>query len=196
MPLDYHLLSLASGAAILALLVALLAEEPLPTHGLAPILLVVALFGKWALYARTGQGDRPSSTIQTATGLSRAAVPLLDLGHTADTFTTRELDYRATPQTRRQARLAVFGGLAAGTLLMVAPGLQSNALWVTFAVALVMMRIFTERWLFFVEAEQVVVLYHEVKINHRSAKDPLGQPSVVPIRVQKKAFDSAQRATS
>jgi anaerobic selenocysteine-containing dehydrogenase len=58
---------------------------------------------------------------------------------------TRGFGYRTTPRDRRQARLAVFGGLATGTLLMAAPGPQSNVLSATFAVVFVVLNIVAER---------------------------------------------------
>ncbi len=68
-PVNYHLLSMASGASVLVLLLALLAGENLVATTLAPLLLVSALLAKWLYYSWLDSGDAPGPTIQTATGL-------------------------------------------------------------------------------------------------------------------------------
>ncbi len=168
-PVNYHLLSMASGAAVLVFLVALLAGENLVATTLAPLLLVSALLAKWLYYSWLDSGDSPGPTIQTATGLSRAAVRLLDLGHTADNFTTREFGFSVKRRVRRRARTVVLGGLTASTLLLSVQLVQSMV-WLTATASLVtILSIFAERWLFFAEAKQAVMLYHGVDLETRSA---------------------------
>ena len=167
-PVNYHLLSMASGAAILVLLVAYLAGEHLVETTLAPLLLVGAVLGKWVYYSWLDRGDTSSPAIQNATGLSRAAVRLLDLGHTAENFTTREFGFELKPRVRRQARLAVLGGLTASALMLSTQLLHSIVFLTGLATIMTILSIFAERWLFFAEAKQAVMLYHRVEREKRN----------------------------
>ena len=150
-------------------LIALLAGENLVATTLAPLLLVGALLGKWLYYSWLDRGDESSPTIQTATGLSRAAVRLLDLGHTADNFTTREFGFSLEPRVRRQVRTAVLGGLTASALLLTVQLVQSIVSLTAIASIVTILSMFAERWLFFAEAKQAVMLYHGVDPEKRSA---------------------------
>jgi DMSO reductase anchor subunit len=125
-----------------------------------PLLIIVALLGKWLYVAWIDRDDNVRSTTQTATGLSRTAVRLLDLGHTAENFTTREFGYGASMRARQGARLVVYAGLIGAAVLFSAFDSTSAFLTLPLAAVATAIAVFAERWLFFVEAKQAVMLYH------------------------------------
>ena len=101
-------------------------------------------------------------TIKTATGFTRAAVRLLDTGHTAGTFLTEEFGYEVDPGQRRLLRSVVFSfgfilplGLIGWAMVMPQP----TALAVLAVISSLIGK-GVERWLFFAEARHVVNLYH------------------------------------
>jgi DMSO reductase anchor subunit len=102
------------------------------------------------------------STIQTATGFTRAQVKLLDAGHTHGTFLTQEFGFLVPRMTRNSFRAFVFVFAFLLPLLLLAFALYSKATLVMSIMALgsVMIGLVFERWLFFAEARHVVNLFH------------------------------------
>jgi DMSO reductase anchor subunit len=103
-----------------------------------------------------------SPTINTATGLTRAKVKLLDTGHTHGTFLTQEFGFQIARQKAGLLKVVVFVlGFALPGLMLVwvfnQQGGQTAAIVAAFAG---IAGAAVERWLFFAEARHVVNLYH------------------------------------
>lgn len=159
-PAAYLALGHFSGGMIL-LVVAMLAEvQALPFVLLSLFQLFVAAFVKVIYYywiGRLGVG----STINTATGFTRAQVKLLDAGHTHGTFLTQEFGYIVPRLTAVSLRLiSMFLAFAVPlVLLYFALEFHAPVLGIA-ALASVFAGLVAERWLFFAEARHVVNLYH------------------------------------
>jgi len=158
-PVNFLLLSLLVGALIFAMLIA---QQGMPVAELIPIVLVVvvlAAFVKITYFFWIGQPAGP--TINTALGFTRATVRLLDVGHSSDTFHTKEFGYQVDRLRLIWLRAAtvVLGFIV--PLLMVS-GLLGQPGFVLLLVAAcsAYAGVFVERWLFFAEARHVVNLYH------------------------------------
>lgn len=158
-PVNFLLLSLLMGSLVLLLMSA---QQGLTFNRLLVIALVVLFFAatvKVIYYFWIGQPAGP--TINTALGFTRATVRLLDVGHSGDTFLTKEFGFQV-------AKVKLLW-LRAITILLafVVPGLLVSG-WLidvsfaTLALAAISAYagIFVERWLFFAEARHVVNLYH------------------------------------
>lgn len=161
-PANFLLMSLASGAVLFSLVLALSNKPVELVAGLATLFLALAGIMK-AVYYFWMKRNTGGSTINTATGFTRAQVRLLDTGHTANTFLTDEFGYRVPADTLKLLKLSVFGlGFILPALLtasMAAFGLDSGFTAIL-AVIFCLVGIGVERWLFFAEARHVVNLYH------------------------------------
>ena len=123
------------------------------------VLLVATSFVKILYFKSIGRPD--GSTIGTATGFSQAQVRLLDAGHNADTFLTKEFVFDAGAVKLLRLRwimmvlafMIPFALLVAARYLSVAPA-------VYIAMVSMYVGLLLERWLFFAEARHVVRLYH------------------------------------
>ncbi len=158
-PVNFVLLGLLLGSLIVGLM---LAQQGLATSrllGLALVVLVVAALVKIIYFYWIGQPAGP--TINTALGFTRATVRLLDVGHSSDTFHTKEFGFQVD-----KVKLIWLRGitiLAAFVLpLLLVSGLFGDVGFGTLALAAVSayLGVFVERWLFFAEARHVVNLYH------------------------------------
>jgi len=89
---------------------------------------------------------------------------LLDVGHSGDTFHTREFGHQVARARLFWARIACFAlafALPVLALLISWPGDSGAKLAMTLLAALsAYLGVFVERWLFFAEARHVVNLYH------------------------------------
>ncbi|MFN4262646.1 MAG: dimethyl sulfoxide reductase anchor subunit family protein [Thioalkalivibrionaceae bacterium] len=158
-PANYILLGLATGATVYAAIAASFGNAA-PVHAAVAFALIsLALLTKSIYYFWILKVTGP--TINTATGLHRATVRLLDVGHTAGTFLTDEFGYDPGNERIEMTKLGVyllgfaiplmvFGAILAGAPAIIA--------WAAAVAALV--GIGFERWLFFAEARHVVLLYH------------------------------------
>lgn len=159
-PVSYVLIGLASGGVLLSA-VRMLAQDA--TSAVLPLtlgLLVAAAFVKVVYYFWIGRPE--GATINTATSLTGRSVRLLDVGHTHGTFLTDEFSNRIGPRTStvlRTTALAV-GFLAPFLILLVAPDSGAPAAHAVAAVAAAFAGILLERWLFLIEGQHVVNLYH------------------------------------
>ena len=101
------------------------------------------------------------STIQTATGFTRAQVKLLDAGHTHDTFLTQEFGFQIARRYAVLLKVFVFVATFVLPLLVLAGALgQPGFALSLIATGLALLGLVVERWLFFAEARHVVNLYH------------------------------------
>jgi DMSO reductase anchor subunit len=158
-PANYILLGLALGALMLATGTAYDGGYQPSILGIAMALLVLAAIMKAIYYFWIAKVIGP--TIKTATGFTRAAVRLLDQGHTAGTFLTDEFGYEAGAGRTTLFKTLVFAlGFLLPIVLLAAAmqgaGINAGRLAVISAFA----GIALERWLFFAEARHVVNLYH------------------------------------
>ena len=161
-PLNYLLLGLASGALLLATLLAVnRAGEP----GGEMLVLVLALLlagglGKALYYLWIGTPQGPS--INTALGMTRGAARLLESGQSGrSNFLDRE--FRFEVDGARLTRLRWLAGVLAVAVpvlgvILVGAGYGMVPLLVSLPVAFLGLGI--ERWLFFAEAQHVVNLFY------------------------------------
>lgn len=126
------------------------------------LIAAIAAITKFAYFLHIGKPD--GATINSATSLgtqSQAQVRLLDVGHTADTFLTKEFVFDAGAvklmRLRRIMQLLVF---IIPMALMLVVAYYGHEQLVFIALVSAMLGLFVERWLFFAEARHVVRLYH------------------------------------
>lgn len=159
-PAAYLSLGHFSGGMILLVIAFLAGANTQPYVLMSLFQLFVAAFVKVIYYYwidRMGTG----STINTATGFTRAQVKLLDAGHTHGTFLTQEFGYIVSRMTVASLRLiSMLLAYAVPVLLLYfALELHSSAIGIA-ALISVFAGLISERWLFFAEARLVVNLYH------------------------------------
>lgn len=160
-PANYLALGYASGSLLLLLGAVVAKLDTVPYLAMSALIVSVAAVLKAIYYFWIGSPS-VSSTINTATGLTRAGVKILDTGHTHGTFLTQEFGFQLARKRAGILRIAVFVvGFGVPGLMLILIFQQPDALWAA-AVALfaVMLGAAIERWLFFAEARHVVNLYH------------------------------------
>jgi DMSO reductase anchor subunit len=122
-------------------------------------LAVIAFVVKMSYFLVIGKPD--GSTINSATGFSQAQVRLLDAGHNADTFLTKEFVFDAGAKKLLRLRwLMILLAFVVPVILIIIVSLFDMALLTYFGMLSVYAGLFVERWLFFAEARHVVRLYH------------------------------------
>jgi DMSO reductase anchor subunit len=158
--LGYLLFGLATGAVLLSFLSLWFGRFQSGAGAfqsiLAAGLLLAALILK-ALYWHWLDGGRRRISMSEATGLG-AGVRQWETPHTASNFIMKEMGYAVGRAHARLLRSAVMVLLAAAILLMLA---AMSVSWLGYAaVPLALLAAWTERWLFFAEAEHVVGLFY------------------------------------
>ena len=166
-PLVYLVLGSATGALLLALLMALSGSTSAWASGLVLANMAVAAVLK-ASYWRKIDADHGRYTAEMATGLGSVGgkVRPLDPPHTRPNFVMREMGYQVgrkhASTLRRIVMIALFGApIAAALLALPASGLA--ALLYLVATLAAAWGVLTERWLFFAQAEHVSQLYYGAK---------------------------------
>lgn len=159
-PTNYLLLGLATGGLVMTMIRLLHGAEAGFIAGLSLVFVAAAATAKLIYYFWIGKPK--GATINTATGFTRAGVKLLDVGHSAGTFLTKEFGYEVSPGMVLWLRSAVFlFGFALPAAFLIAylagAGGASTAVAATVSAFLGLL---VERWLFFAEARHVVMLYH------------------------------------
>ncbi len=156
----YLSFGLVSGALAYSMLhLALTGSLSWPVSQAFLVLIVISFIAKMLYFNSIGKPD--GSTISTATGFSQAQVRLLDAGHNADTFLTKEFVFDAGAIKLLRLRwLMVVLAFIAPILLMLAAHKLNIAPLAYLAMACLCVGLFIERWLFFAEARHVVRLYH------------------------------------
>jgi DMSO reductase anchor subunit len=159
-PASYLALGHFSGALLLLVLVrpesaALHAYLNLVMALLIAAALLKAIYYYWIAEAGVG------STINTATGFTRAQVKLLDAGHTHGTFLTQEFGFQIARRYALALKAFVFAAAFVLPLLALLGAFgQPDWTLAMVSTALVALGLVVERWLFFAEARHVVNLYH------------------------------------
>ena len=160
-PVVYLVLAAASGALLLALMLALWGHAADGAVALAALMLVLALGLKLAWIAAVAR-DPGRYTAAMALGLGQDGIRPLDPPHTQPNFVMREMGYavgrRHAARLRLLALAALFGLPLALLALAALTGLA--ALPVLLAVLSATVGLLVERWLFFAEAEHVSMLYY------------------------------------
>lgn len=161
----YLLMALAGGGVTATLLLTAFAAGPGWTGWLAAVALAMAWAAKLA-YWHAIDNAAPRATAESATGLGGIGkVRLFEPPHTGTSYLLQEMGFRvARKHAAKLRRLAVLFGGALPLLLCVAAALTAPG-WAGVIAALVAaagfaLGIVIERWLFFAEAEHVVMLYY------------------------------------
>jgi len=160
-PANYLALGYASGSLLLLLGAVVARLDTVPYIAMSALIVSVAAVLKAIYYFWIGSPSA-SSTINTATGLTRAGVKLLDTGHTHGTFLTQEFGFQLARQRAGVLRVAVFiVGFGIPGLMLIFVFQQTQATWAaSLALLAMLLGASVERWLFFAEARHVVNLYH------------------------------------
>lgn len=160
-PVNYLTLSAASGALLLALLLALSGETLQWPLALSMLSLLGAFLAKLTYYRTIDSGDG-KYTAQMATGLE-GPIRQLDPPHTRPNFVMREMGYEVGRRHAKRLRLIAL------LCLFVLPAILIPAASVAAALSPVLLLLaaiaaaiglFVECWLFFAEAEHVAMLYY------------------------------------
>ncbi len=156
-PLVYLSAALALGALALNALVLATGSGSEGLALAAALLSALALAVKLAWYQHAGAPARLGP--EQATGLSGGTVRLLDPGHTAGTYLTREFLFELGARRARGLRAAAIGLAYLAPIALVLAGQDSPAAALGALVA-AYGGMLVERWLFFAEATHVVSLFH------------------------------------
>ena len=164
-PLVYLALAAATGALLLAGLLALFGHTPAWPGVLALASLAVAAALKLAYWRRI-DADPGQYTIEMATGLGRfGTVRPLEPPHTRPNFVMREMGYVVARKHAKRLRRGVLAALFAAPAVLL--GLELVIGWAeAFALLAILASAFgvvIERWLFLAEAEHVSQLYYGVR---------------------------------
>jgi len=160
-PANYLALGYASGSLLLLVGAVIAGLETTPFIAMSALIVSIAAVLK-AIYYFWIRSPGLTPTINTATGLTRARIKLLDAGHTHGTFLTQEFGFQIARQKAALLKVVVF------VLAFALPGLM--LVWVfnehggqaaaVVGAAAGILGAAVERWLFFAEARHVVNLYH------------------------------------
>lgn len=154
----YLAFSLQSGA-LLFVATASFAGTATPAAAAAVYLLTAAVIAvKYLYYRRLGKTQ--NIRIGRAIGFSRAQAKLLDAGHTAPTFLTREFIFQLSAKKLYALRIVSFALYALAPPAGAALALQQQTTLAVFAAVLLLAGLLIERWLFFAEARHAVRAYH------------------------------------
>jgi sulfite dehydrogenase (quinone) subunit SoeC len=160
----YIALGLASGAVLLNILIELFGYNGASWSAwLAIALLVVAAVMKRS-YWQTIDAEPRTYTVGAATGLGHLGkVRPLEPPHTQPNYVMREMGYRVARKHADKLRLivlaAAFAVPIAGSLLSLVGGSAGVAAALLAALSMAL-GLVVERWLFFAEAQHVVMLYY------------------------------------
>ncbi|MGE8942585.1 dimethyl sulfoxide reductase anchor subunit family protein [Leptospira interrogans] len=160
----YVALALATGAVVLNFLLLLFGS----LTSWAPWLAVVTLAAAWILKAASwAQSDEAarSYTVEQATGLGRfGKVRPLEPPHTQPNYVMREMGFeigrKHAQKLRRMSVVLLFVAPALLSVLVLLAGWSIGFLLALLAVGSAAVGVLVERWLFFAEAEHVVMLFY------------------------------------
>lgn len=160
-PANYLALGYASGSLLLLLGAVVAGLDTTPYIAMSALIISVAAVLK-AIYYFWIRSPGLTPTINTATGLTRAKVKLLDTGHTHGTFLTQEFGFQVARQQASLLKIVVFvlGFALPGLMMVWVFGQQGQQMAAIVAVMAGLAGAAVERWLFFAEARHVVNLYH------------------------------------
>lgn len=190
-PAGYFILGHYSGAMLLLVLAAATATVQ-PAHlviALCWLALGVALKAGYYSWIAGAVG---STNLNTALGITRARVRLLDAGHTHGTFLTHEFGFTLAREHATLLKLIQF--VLAFLLPLALLWMAGLALPVcVLAVVSALAGLLVERWLFFAEARHVVRVYHGMPMEE-AATAMRAHGSTGPVPVSPKLADKLQTA--
>jgi DMSO reductase anchor subunit len=161
----YLVLALATGGVLFSFLLVVFGHDAHWAAGATGMALLLGAILKWRYWTAIDTAKR-TYTAEAATGLGRfGTVRPLDPPHTQPNFVMREMGYQVGRRHAQKLRAL------AGMLLFVLPLMAMfllllelpHAVQIALAAAALVSAsagVLTERWLFFAEAEHVVVLYY------------------------------------
>jgi DMSO reductase anchor subunit len=162
----YLVLALATGSLLLSFLLALFGYEIHWAASASALLLALGCDLKARYWSAIDRAEK-TYTAESATGLATlGTVRPLDPPHTQPNFVMREMGYQVARRHARKLRLLTILLLFAVPLLAAVALLllkMPNALTIALtalSVCSAAIGVLTERWLFFAEAEHVVVVYY------------------------------------
>ena len=161
----YIVLGLATGGVLHNLIgTLLLGKMPVQATALALAAIAAAYFMK-SNYWETIDSAARTYTAESATGLGAyGKVRTLDPPHARANFVMREMGYEVARKHAQKLRqvvmIALFAVPAVCLALSLLTGSGLSLLLALIAVASAAVGVVSERWLFFAEAEHVVVLYY------------------------------------
>ena len=159
--INYLLQAGASGAVLSAAILSFFGDKAGGAKITALLFLIAAAAGKILHYLRIGKAK--DITVGRATGFTQAKVRLLEAGHTAPNFLTREFVYYKSAvflQRMRYAAMTLAFAMPSAIIMLSKSAAIAAAVFM-FAGLLI------ERWLFFAEARHTVRLYHGDARQHR-----------------------------
>lgn len=158
-PANYLLLAITSGTVILTLIAATQGAELNVVSGLALVLLVISGIAKLLYYIWIGKPQGP--TLNTAMGITRAKIKILESGQSSRSFLNKEFSNQVPAQTVQKMRWVVYlAGFILPAVLMLVVLQTSLMVLSVLAVLLLLGGLAIERWLFFVEARHVVNVFY------------------------------------
>jgi DMSO reductase anchor subunit len=163
-PAIYLAMALASGGLIGVAITAWLgAARPAAAILVVLVVLAVAWWLKWQYWSGIDTA-KPAASTADAIGLGdRGTARLVEAPHTERNYILDEMGFkiarRHKAKLRRQALLA-GAALPAGALLLGLAFAPAAPLLLALAAAAALVGTLVERWLFFAEAEHVVMLYY------------------------------------
>lgn len=163
-PAIYLAFSLASGAALaLALAAWVVPSLAGPAVLLVAVLVAGAWWLKWQYWQSIDKGPRTATTADAIGLPGRGTARLLEAPHTERNYILNEMGFKiARKHKAKLRRLALLAG-AAGPLALILLALIAGPaapLLLTLAALGMLLGVLVERWLFFAEAEHLVMLYY------------------------------------
>ena len=171
----YVVLALATGGLLLVIILRLTTGQTGVIPLIVQALLLVAVGLKF-LYWRAVDRTPPLASPESATGLGRfGAVRQLEAPHSQANYVMREMGYAVGRKHARRLRFLVLWLLFALPCVLISQAMFEGA----FATACVLLAtvsaaigVVTERWLFFAEAEHVVMTYYGGGRRHGITSSP------------------------
>lgn len=165
-PACYQVLSLMSGAILLAFILHMTLQAVILIDAIAMILSALGLMMKLQ-YWKYLKNNRSESTPETATGLGDfGKVTLLEAPHTQSNYLLQEMGFQIARKHAGQLRkVTLIAGFMlpsicfAMTIMFFGQGLYGS-IAIGAAVACGVIGLYVERWLFFAEAKHAVTLYY------------------------------------
>jgi DMSO reductase anchor subunit len=158
-PANYLLLSFASGSVLLAAVTAVFGGAIQIITIVALCATVVSALTKSVYYFWIGKPQGP--TINSALGVTRSRIQMLEPGQSSDSFLNKEFSFEAAVEKILRMRWAVYLLAFLLPLLMLILVLYTDiAIFAVIVPILMLAGLIAERWLFFAEARHVVNLYY------------------------------------
>jgi DMSO reductase anchor subunit len=160
---NFTLIGMSSGLVLACALAALTGQRALllAAGPIALVLTLAALATRIAALRRNAR-LRPTSTLQSATGIRSPQLKQQSMGMSGGAFNTREFFHRRTPALLRQVKsLFLLLGFVLPALLL-ARGLAAESTWPwLLALALQAPGLIAERWYFLAQANHPQNLYYQ-----------------------------------